>query len=92
LKFDVFCSQLQTSNLKLQTMEDNPRPLKVDSIPEEYDYIASLRCDRCGGVYRAMKQALLINGDAAMDAIDVVCQACGQGKHLLFDISSFYWK
>ncbi len=73
-------------------MDNTIEPIKVDSIPEEYDYIASLPCDRCGGRYRAIKQALLIKGESASDAIDIVCQTCGQEKQVLFDISSFYWK
>jgi hypothetical protein len=73
-------------------MEDNTQPIKVSAIPEEYEHIASLRCERCGGAYRIVRQALLVAGDAPMDAIDIVCQTCGQEKRLLFDISSFFGK
>ena len=73
-------------------MEDTSQPLKVNSIPEEYAYIASLRCEKCGGPYQTMKQSLLIKGTTSLDAIELVCQACGQEKRLLFDISSFFGK
>jgi hypothetical protein len=67
-------------------------PIKVDSIPEEYDYIAGLRCDRCGGGYRVVRQALLLKDGNAQDAFEVVCRTCGQAKGILFDISSFFGK
>jgi hypothetical protein len=73
-------------------MNDPSQPIKISSVAEEYEHIASLRCERCGGTYRIVRQTLLVAGDTPMDAIDIVCQTCGQEKRLLFDISSFFGK
>ena len=73
-------------------MNSIPQPLKMNSIAEEYEHIASLRCDRCGGAYQTIRQALLVEGGTPMDAMEIVCQTCGQEKRLLFDISTFFGK
>jgi hypothetical protein len=73
-------------------MVDKSEPIKVGSIPEEYSYIASLRCDRCGDAYRVVRQSLLVGGTVPMDAIEIICRTCEQEKHLLFDIASFFGK
>jgi hypothetical protein len=68
------------------------QPRKVNSVAEEYQYINSLKCERCGGTYHVIRQSLLINGPAPMDAVEIVCQTCGHAQNLLFDISSFFGK
>lgn len=64
----------------------------VNSVAEEYAYINTLKCRRCGGTYHVIRQSLLINGPKPMDAVEVVCQTCGHSQSILFDISSFFGK
>ncbi|MEO5953548.1 MAG: hypothetical protein ABIQ44_13870 [Chloroflexia bacterium] len=73
-------------------MNNPPQPLKVNSVAEEYQHIATLKCERCGGTYHVIRQSLLINGPTPMDAVEIVCQTCGQAHNFLFDISSFFGK
>ncbi|MEO8286821.1 MAG: VOC family protein [Chloroflexota bacterium] len=66
-------------------------PLVVNSVGEEYAYIAGLSCSRCGGSYRVVRQSLSASpGKVPMDIIEVVCQKCGQSGMLHFDISRFF--
>ena len=65
--------------------------IKVRSIPEEYAYLAKLRCN-CGGRYDGETQALLEVHGVMYDRLDVRCVKCGDGRSLLFDISSFFGK
>jgi hypothetical protein len=73
-------------------MNDPSQPLKISSVAEEYEHIGSLRCERCGGGYRIVRQTLLVAGATPIDAMEIICQACEQEKRLLFDISSFFGK
>ena len=68
-------------------------PIKVDSIDEEYQYIATLTCSRCGGHYTVTGQSLLLPPDRPpMDIIEIICVQCSQSNSVSFDISTFYGK
>jgi catechol 2,3-dioxygenase-like lactoylglutathione lyase family enzyme len=68
-------------------------PLRVDSVADEYSYIAALPCSRCGGHYQVARQSLSAPRDnTPMDIIEVVCLQCGQSGSLYFDMSSFFGK
>jgi hypothetical protein len=74
-------------------MEDNESLLRVGSVQEEYRYIQELRCDRCGGEYRTIGQALIKHpGEPPTDKIELECEGCGQARTVAFDISSFFGK
>jgi catechol 2,3-dioxygenase-like lactoylglutathione lyase family enzyme len=73
------------------TLSLTSSPLKVDSVAEEYAYIGTLRCSRCGEHYQVVRQSLSAPQDRPpMDIIEVVCLQCGQSGSLYFDISSFF--
>lgn len=63
--------------------------IKVNSIPEEYSYIDTQRCE-CAGQYEKLSQAVF--PDQKMDEIKVVCKSCKKEKSFYFDISSFFGK
>jgi catechol 2,3-dioxygenase-like lactoylglutathione lyase family enzyme len=66
-------------------------PLKVDSVPAEYAYIAALKCSKCGGQYKVVRQSLSAPKQSVpMDIIEIICLQCGQAGTLYFDISSFF--
>jgi catechol 2,3-dioxygenase-like lactoylglutathione lyase family enzyme len=68
-------------------------PLRVDSVAEEYAYIAGLTCSKCGGHYKVVRQSLDARRDRVpMDLIEIVCLNCGQSGSLYFDLSSFFGK
>ncbi len=66
-------------------------PLKVGSVAEEYAYITSLSCSRCGKPYQVTRQSLSAPPDRIpMDIVEVICLQCGQSGSLYFDISKFF--
>ena len=66
-------------------------PLKVNSVGEEYAYIATLACSKCGDRYRVVRQSLHAPpGRVPMDIIEIICLQCAQSGSLYFDISSFF--
>jgi hypothetical protein len=66
-------------------------PLKVDTVGEEYAYIATLTCSKCGDHYRVVRQSLHASpGRVPMDIIEIICFQCGQSGSLYFDISNFF--
>lgn len=70
---------------------DVSNAIKVNSIPEEYAYIAQQRCP-CGGSYKRDSQAVLKANGLMYDELSVSCAICGSKRKFLFDINSFFGK
>ena len=74
-------------------MEAESEPIQVNSVAEEYQHIAQMRCGRCGGAYVPVQQSLLNPPDGPpLDRIEIVCQRCGNEERVSFDISTFFGK
>jgi hypothetical protein len=65
------------------------KAIKVNSVLEEYTYLARQRC-ACGGHYNRNAQGLLNIKGLWYDQLSVSCSACGNEQQFLFDINSFY--
>ncbi len=66
--------------------------VKVNSIREEYEYIAAQRCP-CGGPYARQGQALHFDDDQVPhDRITVQCTSCGTTAEYWFNCSAFFGK
>lgn len=67
--------------------------LKVNSVAEQYDYIAAMTCVRCGGSYKVIEQSLInYPGDTPMDRLTLRCESCGDTGRISFDVASFLEK
>ena len=67
--------------------------IPVNSIREEYDYLAAHPCPRCGGRWKVRVQALLHDAQGRhYDRVDVACSQCGERTVFLFDIQSLFTK
>lgn len=72
---------------------DRGKAIPVNSVSEEYAYIAEHPCPACGGQWQLRMQTLL--SDAAnrhYDRLEVICGQCGRQQDWLFDIDSFFGK
>lgn len=65
--------------------------VKVNSIIEEYAYVANQRCT-CGGKFERNAQALLMRDGKPHDQLATSCTQCGTQRAFLFDISAFFGK
>jgi hypothetical protein len=68
---------------------DYEKAIKVDSVAQEYLYVARQGCS-CGGRLRPTGQALLEYKGRRYDLLKTQCQACGSHGEFLFDINSFF--
>jgi hypothetical protein len=63
----------------------------VNSVAEEYKYIAAHPCPVCGGQWRVRMQALLEDAQGHhYDRLAVVCQQCNRGHAFLFGIDALF--
>ena len=71
--------------------EEGPKMLSVDSIHEEYEYIAKQRCE-CGGTYQVNKQTLLksVPNGKHFDSLRARCVKCGAVRSFAFDVSELF--
>ena len=71
--------------------EEGPKMLSVDSIHEEYEYIAKQRCE-CGGTYQVNKQTLLesVPNGKHFDSLRARCVKCGAVRSFAFDVSKLF--
>ncbi len=67
------------------------KALTVQSVPQEYAYLARLECT-CGahGRMEMIRQALLATDAGYMDRLDVSCRACGASYSFFFDVSGLF--
>lgn len=73
----------------VEYVQDISHAIKVNSIPDEYEYLSQQRCS-CGGIYNCDAQSELgING-LYYDELEVSCAKCGRKKNFLFNINSFH--
>lgn len=69
---------------------EDARP--VNSIREEYEYIATQKCE-CGGAWQRVRQALVMDPESVPhDQITVQCEQCSKPQEYWFNISSFFGK
>ncbi|MFX0098581.1 MAG: hypothetical protein ACFFCS_03300 [Candidatus Hodarchaeota archaeon] len=73
---------------------DITKPIKVDSVREEYDIIGDIKCDSCGAVgeIRSHMQSLVFRENKPYDILNCECGACSKKYEITFDISSFFGK
>jgi hypothetical protein len=66
--------------------------IRVNSIREEYDYIASQQC-KCGGAWEKQRQALVFDdAKVPFDQISVRCRSCSSENEFWFNCSAFFGK
>lgn len=72
--------------------EQNPEIMKVNEVREEYEYIKTQTCDKCGvkGRYKMEMQRLVDNGGCMCDELDCICVECGAKKTFVFDVSKLF--
>jgi hypothetical protein len=63
----------------------------VNSIAEEYRYIAARSCPVCGGRWQVRVQALVEDAQGHYyDRLAVVCQQCNRGHAFLFGVDALF--
>ncbi len=72
--------------------EHKPEIMKVNEVREEYAYINTQNCDKCGakGSYKMEIQRLVDNRGLMCDELDCVCVECGAKKTFVFDVSKLF--
>ncbi len=68
---------------------ETDEPIPVKSIEEEYAIIAEERCT-CGGVFRVVRQSLVLRPGQPCDLLEAVCLLCGNRRKFFFAINSFF--
>jgi len=67
------------------------RAIKVNSVPEEYEYMSRMKC-ACGGKFTPNMQMVCEREKRVYDELDIKCERCGNEHALIFDITSFFGK
>lgn len=66
--------------------------ITVDSIHDEYEYIATQKCS-CGGAWKRDRQSLIFDAEKVpFDRIEVQCGKCGKAHEYWFNCSRFFGK
>ena len=66
--------------------------ITVDSIHDEYVYVATQKCD-CGGAWVRVSQSLILDAEKVpFDRLEVQCDACKKAHEFWFNCSRFFGK
>ena len=74
---------------KNQQVASSEFPLQVNSVEEEYEYIANQRCT-CGGTYEVISQWTLEKDGKHIDELKARCTKCEKERIFSFDVSSLF--
>ncbi|NVM53577.1 MAG: hypothetical protein HWN66_07710 [Candidatus Helarchaeota archaeon] len=61
----------------------------VNSVPEEYSIVKTIKCD-CGGDLKVLMQSLIEHEKKFYDILSCECKQCKKQREFIFNINSFF--